>query len=56
MKEENRIGVGVLMKGTEKKQEEVVYTLDGSVDRHGRPAIKGRSGGWQAGFLILGKL
>ncbi|XXG75725.1 hypothetical protein AAC387_Pa08g0236 [Persea americana] len=40
------------MKGAEKNREEV-HTLDGSVDRHGRPAIKGRSGGWQAGFLIL---
>lgn len=54
MKEENGIGIGV-MKGAEKNREEV-HTLDGSVDRHGRPAIKGRSGGWQAGFLILGKL
>lgn len=54
MEQENRIGFGV-MKGTNKKEEEE-YTLDGSVDRHGNPAIKGRSGGWQAGFLILGKL
>ncbi|XP_077244927.1 protein NRT1/ PTR FAMILY 7.3-like isoform X2 [Tasmannia lanceolata] len=29
------------------------YTLDGSVDIHGRPAIKGRSGGWEAGFFLL---
>ncbi|XP_058085201.1 protein NRT1/ PTR FAMILY 7.3-like isoform X1 [Magnolia sinica] len=34
-------------------QEEEECTLDGSIDRHGRPAIKGKSGGWQAGFLIL---
>ena len=30
------------------------YTLDGSVDIKGRPAVKGRSGGWLAGALILG--
>jgi len=30
------------------------YTLDGSVDIKGRPAIKGKSGGWLAGALILG--
>ncbi|TVT99738.1 hypothetical protein EJB05_54877 [Eragrostis curvula] len=29
------------------------YTLDGSVDIKGRPAVKGRSGGWIAGGLIL---
>ncbi|KMZ66416.1 putative Nitrate Transporter 1.5a [Zostera marina] len=28
-------------------------TLDGSVDFKGRPAIKSKSGGWVAGFLIL---
>jgi hypothetical protein len=30
------------------------YTLDGSVDIKGRPAVKGTSGGWIAGGLILG--
>lgn len=30
------------------------YTLDGSVDMKGRPAVKGKSGGWLAGGLILG--
>jgi hypothetical protein len=30
------------------------YTLDGSVDMKGRPAVKGKSGGWLAGALILG--
>ncbi|KAG0534608.1 hypothetical protein BDA96_04G293900 [Sorghum bicolor] len=29
------------------------YTLDGSVDIKGRPAVKGKSGGWLAGALIL---
>ncbi|GMH17232.1 hypothetical protein Nepgr_019073 [Nepenthes gracilis] len=28
-------------------------TRDGSLDRHGRPAIKGRTGGWRSGLLIL---
>jgi len=30
------------------------YTLDGSVDIKNRPAVKGKSGGWLAGGLILG--
>lgn len=50
MKEENR-----MMQDTNKKREED-YTLDGSVDRHGRPAIRGLSGGWKARFILLGKL
>ncbi|XP_031502045.1 protein NRT1/ PTR FAMILY 7.2-like [Nymphaea colorata] len=29
------------------------YTRDGTVDRHGRPAIRGRTGGWKTGILIL---
>ncbi|XP_073141685.1 protein NRT1/ PTR FAMILY 7.3-like isoform X1 [Henckelia pumila] len=33
------------------QQEE--YTLDGSVDRKGTPAIRARTGSWYAGFLIL---
>ncbi|KAF4388164.1 hypothetical protein CsatB_007190 [Cannabis sativa] len=36
-----------------KKQKKEEQTLDGSVDRHGRPAIRGRSGSWIAGVLIL---
>ena len=31
-------------------------TLDSSVDIKVRPAVKGKSGGWLAGGLILGKL
>ncbi|XP_077235259.1 protein NRT1/ PTR FAMILY 7.3-like [Tasmannia lanceolata] len=37
----------------EEKEGDEVYTGDGSVDRHGRPSIKGKSGGWSVGFLIL---
>lgn len=37
---------------TKKGQE--ACTLDGTVDRHGRPAIRERSGTWIAGILILG--
>ncbi|XP_062101434.1 protein NRT1/ PTR FAMILY 7.2-like [Humulus lupulus] len=39
----------------EKKQKKGIeeQTLDGSVDRHGLPAIRGRSGSWIAGALIL---
>ncbi|GAB4861902.1 hypothetical protein Ancab_037157 [Ancistrocladus abbreviatus] len=28
-------------------------TKDGSLDWHGRPAIKGKSGGWKSGILLL---
>lgn len=35
-----------------KKKEEC--TLDGSVDRHGRPAVRNTSGNWFAAILILG--
>lgn len=38
-------------RGTE---EECDYTLDGAVDFKGHPALKGKSGGWLAGTLILG--
>ncbi|KAL1535843.1 protein NRT1/ PTR FAMILY 7.3-like [Salvia divinorum] len=34
-----------------KNQEE--YTLDGSVDRRGRPAIRSKYGSWNAGILLL---
>ena len=36
-----------------KHQEE--YTLDGSVDRRGRPAIRSKYGSWNAGILLLGE-
>ncbi|KNA17420.1 hypothetical protein SOVF_080300 isoform B [Spinacia oleracea] len=32
----------------------ISYTKDGSLDRHGSPAIKGRTGGWRTGLLLLG--
>lgn len=35
------------------KKEQEVCTRDGSVDRHGDPAIRGRTGTWFAGILIL---
>jgi len=28
--------------------------LDGSIDRHGHPAVRERTGTWFAGILILG--
>ncbi|MCL7036688.1 hypothetical protein MKW94_030452 [Papaver nudicaule] len=37
----------------EEMNEDDEYTLDGTVDRHGRPSIRGKSGGWFAGILIL---
>ncbi|XP_058104222.1 protein NRT1/ PTR FAMILY 7.3-like [Magnolia sinica] len=52
-KREKVIRCGETNGGEMKGGEEEEYTLDGSVDRHGLPAIKGRSGGWHAGFLIL---
>ncbi|KAK9757713.1 hypothetical protein RND81_01G181600 [Saponaria officinalis] len=33
--------------------EKVEYTLDGSVDRHGNPAIRSQTGRWGLGILIL---
>ncbi|XVE90832.1 hypothetical protein DITRI_Ditri20bG0107800 [Diplodiscus trichospermus] len=35
------------------KEEEEVYTLDGAVDRHGRPAIRAKTGTWVSGILLL---
>ncbi|XP_042464342.1 protein NRT1/ PTR FAMILY 7.3-like [Zingiber officinale] len=35
------------------KDEEYEYTLDGSVDFRGRPAVKDKTGGWVAGSLLL---
>lgn len=34
-------------------KEEEVYTLDGTVDRHGRPAIRSKTGTWVSGILLL---
>eukprot|EP01018_Ginkgo_biloba_P032979 Gb_25421 [translate_table: standard] len=38
------------VEGKEKNEQ---YTKDGTVDRFGRPAIKGKTGGWKAAALIL---
>lgn len=35
------------------KEVEEVYTLDGSVDRQGQPAVRHKSGQWVAGIIIL---
>lgn len=35
------------------KEEEEARTLDGTIDWNGRPAIRGKSGGWVAGIIIL---
>ncbi|MCH82762.1 nitrate transporter 1.5-like, partial [Trifolium medium] len=35
------------------KEETEELTLDGSVDWHGRPAIRAKSGRWFAGTIIL---
>lgn len=50
------LGFGKRREGKNKEEGEDEYTLDGSVDRHGSPAIRARSGGWQAGILLLGNL
>ncbi|KAH9293691.1 hypothetical protein KI387_041105, partial [Taxus chinensis] len=34
-------------------EEMIQYTKDGTVDRHGRQAIKARTGGWRSAVLIL---
>ncbi|XP_017699967.3 protein NRT1/ PTR FAMILY 7.3-like [Phoenix dactylifera] len=48
-------GGGSSMDGDGRREEEECceYTLDGSVDIKGRPAIKGKTGGWIAGILLL---
>lgn len=38
------------------REEKEEYTLDGTVDWDGRPAIKAKSGQWFAGTIILRKL
>ncbi|KAI3975875.1 hypothetical protein MKX01_030720 [Papaver californicum] len=30
-----------------------IYTRDGSIDRYGNPAFRGRTGGWKSGMLLL---
>lgn len=32
------------------------FTLDGTVDYHGRPAVRSKSGSWVAGIIILREL
>ncbi|XP_030515739.2 protein NRT1/ PTR FAMILY 7.2-like isoform X1 [Rhodamnia argentea] len=44
---ENKDGEGKI------KKEEEVLTRDGAVDRHGQPAVRGKTGTWVAGVLIL---
>ena len=29
-------------------------TKDGSLDRYGKPAVRGRTGGWKSGLVLLG--
>ena len=47
------MGVQNLKDGETKERD--VCTLDGTVDWHGQPAIKSKSGGWVAGIIILCK-
>ncbi|KAK9266924.1 hypothetical protein L1049_027183 [Liquidambar formosana] len=37
----------------QEEEQEEVCTLDGTVDRHGRPAIRAKTGQWFAGTIIL---
>ena len=43
------------LQGGETKEEREVCTLDGTIDWHGQPAIRSKSGGWVAGIIILCK-
>ncbi|CAD5190105.1 unnamed protein product [Musa acuminata subsp. malaccensis] len=60
-KEERAIEVGAVKSRSDslnkdvngEKDERYEYTLDGSVDARGRPAAKGKTGGWVAGALLL---
>lgn len=38
------------------REDQEEYTLDGTVDMHGRPAIREKTGKWVAGIIILCKL
>ncbi|VFQ95775.1 unnamed protein product [Cuscuta campestris] len=38
---------------TEEKGSREKCTLDGSIDRHGRPAVRANTGGWLSGALLL---
>ncbi|XP_057513127.1 protein NRT1/ PTR FAMILY 7.3-like [Actinidia eriantha] len=42
-----------IFKQDDMKKGQETCTLDGSVDRHGRPAVRGKTGAWFAGILIL---
>ncbi|KAA3469404.1 protein NRT1/PTR FAMILY 7.2 isoform X2 [Gossypium australe] len=44
------------IKADSKRPDGNLCTKDGSLDRYGRPAIKGRTGGWRCAMFILGKL
>lgn len=41
-----------MVEGKENGGEEC--TRDGSLDRFSRPALKGKTGGWRSGMLLLG--
>ncbi|KAF5735087.1 proton-dependent oligopeptide transport family protein [Tripterygium wilfordii] len=49
----DRLDVGKEVKFKEEEEEECTTTLDGTVDWQGRPAIRGKSGQWVAGMIIL---
>ncbi|CAA6669676.1 unnamed protein product [Spirodela intermedia] len=53
---EKKTAGGTDVAGREKRcdqEESSYYSQDGSVDFKGRPAVKAKTGGWTAGFLIL---
>ncbi|KAF8379115.1 hypothetical protein HHK36_028544 [Tetracentron sinense] len=52
-KETKIMGLGYVEDGTKIRKEQEECTLDGTVDRKGRPAIRRRTGRWVAGTLIL---
>ena len=43
------------LQGDETKEEREICTLDGTIDWHGQPAIRSKTGGWVAGIIILCK-
>ncbi|XP_043717447.1 protein NRT1/ PTR FAMILY 7.3-like [Telopea speciosissima] len=45
--------LGGEIEGKKIKEEQEECTLDGTVDRYGRPAIRQRTGGWVSGILLL---
>lgn len=48
--------VVVFLQCEKREMEKDEYTFDGSVDKHGEPAVRAKTGRWFAGVLLLGNI